>query len=567
MKWIESSKKEIKEDLGLSEVVHKILSNRLADHDQDEVYQFLNPTLSYLEHPKEMKDLEKASDVICKVIESGEQIAVHGDYDVDGITSTIILCKTIQQLGGDVSWWLPNRAKDGYGISKRFIEKCKKDKPSLIITVDCGITEHEKIKELSDAGIDVVITDHHTVNSEGVPKSAKVVVDPHREDESCQFKNLAGVGVAFKLCWSICEKLSSNLSVSLQDYLQWILPYVGIGTISDVMPLVGENRIIVSKALDLININCIDDGLKYLLSVSKLNVGSITSRDIGFMLAPRINSAGRMDDPSIAFDCLFNDDEGKAFELDSLNLRRKDISETLTEKAILEAAKQCSMDDVVLIISGKGWHHGVVGIVAGRVAETLGRPTIILNINDKGIASGSARSIPGFNLYNAVSASASKVLRFGGHAQALGVALNEEDIEEFRKEINREELYEKIDTPQDSEPSMSFDCEVSIQQIKPQLMRDLDKLEPFGEANPEPIFVSRGVEVSKFKTMGEGSKHFNAVFYHAGSSLRGVGFNCPQLIEDYDESTEKYDVAFFPVWNTFRGSKTLELRIKDMKPT
>ena len=551
----------------MSPVASQLLANRMDGLDLKNISSFFDPKLSSLYSPDQIKNMKKATDRIVDAVKKNEKIAIHGDYDADGITSTYILYKTLEAVGANVTYKLPNRSLDGYGVSSRFVEECIEN-PCLVVTVDCGVSEYKKIQKLKSAGIDVIVTDHHKVGSKGIPDGVYTVVDPHQEDETCPFISYAGVGVSFMLCWSICKAMPENIG-DLKAHLKSLIPYVAIGTIADVMPLKGENRTLVSVGLKMMQNGEIENGVKNLIDISGLSLESITAKDIGFMVAPRINSAGRMADPSVSLDCFLSGNRMVAAKLNGLNEQRKEISQSLSDEAVDIIESNTKIKEApILVVAGKEWHSGVIGIVAGRIAELYGKPSIVFSIAD-GKARGSGRSVQDFNLYAAVSCAVDLLNSFGGHAQALGVSLDESKIDEFRDRLSS--LFEESDGEEPSlvayrdGPPLTIDCEVNLSIITPELMREIDRLGPFGEGNPEPVLAVKNVSILDYRSIGKDKNHLSLTVIQDGCSLRGVAFNATNLIELLDEGNSKMDVAFTPIWNTFNGRTSLEMRIKDMK--
>jgi single-stranded-DNA-specific exonuclease len=561
MKWSISDSKHKKSIFGLTPVVSNILSSRVDFEDEEALGEFLNPSLSLLEMPNTLKNMEEAAREITSVIENGGKIIVHGDYDADGITSSVVLAKTLTELGAeDFTVWLPHRMLDGYGMSDRFVAKAIEEKPDLIITVDCGIAESKRISDLAKAGIKVVVTDHHKVPESGIPKDAVAVVDPKQEGESSAFTSFAGVGVSFKLSWLLCEMNKNKLSCKVSEFLKKLIPYVAIGTVADVMPLIGENRSIVHSGLKMIRTGNIDVGIKDLIKAANVNIDTMTSRDIGFMIAPRINSAGRMDDPSVAFRCFYCGDRSAASQLDMYNESRKEA----TEKVQKEAEKQIDEDDPIIVVAQERWHEGVLGIVAGKISEKYMRPAIVLSISSD-IAKGSGRSVGGVDLHAVVSECSEHLERFGGHAQALGVALKQDKIKDFKDALRENAKRMKFAT-EATEPVIDIDALIEIGDINDGLMSDLQKLEPFGQANPEPIFGCKNVRLADMRTMGKGGRHFSVTALKDGKSARGVCFNAGDLIDLVESNlSSEFDIAFVPSYNTFGGRTSIQLMLKDVR--
>jgi single-stranded-DNA-specific exonuclease len=563
MKWLLKHNKDVKIK-EMSSVVSKLLGSRLDVESEDILNEFLNPSLSQLEAPESLLNVELACKEVSKVIRNKGKIVVHGDYDVDGITSAVVVAKTLSKLGADFSVWLPHRILDGYGISNRFVTKVINEKPDLILTVDCGIAEAEKIKKITDAGINVVVTDHHNVPEE-FPESALAVVNPKQKNEICSFKDFAGVGVAFKFCWCLCKQNEETLDCKLSTFLKELIPYVAIGTIADVMPLIGENRAIVSVGLEMIRNQDIDIGIADLIEIANLNIDKINSRDIGFMIAPRINSAGRIDDPSVAFRCFYCGDRTAASQLDMYNEKRKEASEKVFKDA--ERQIEDNPDDPIILVYREFWHEGVLGIVAGKIAEKYMKPAIVLSISSN-IAKGSGRSVKGINLHEIVSSCSEHLERFGGHAQALGLSIKSENIEGFRKTLRNN--FKNFKTASiletESEPTIEIDAIVEIEDIDDYLLADLKKLEPFGEGNPEPVFGCKNVKLSDMRTMGKSGIHLSVTALKNGKSCRIVCFNAGNFINLIEENINaNFDIAFVPSYNFFNGRTSIQLMLKDIK--
>jgi len=569
MNWIiKNIDERIKSYKDLSHIASCVLHNRIENLDGLDVSNlsnFFDPNLSLLHPPESLKDMRIATNRIIKAIESKEKVRIHGDYDVDGITSTYILYKTLKSLGSNVSYMLPNRKIDGYGISNRFVDKCIKD-PCLVITVDCGISEYEKIKKLKEAGVDVIVTDHHKQGSDGLPKEAFAVVDPKREDEDCPFSFYAGVGVSFLLCWDICKAYTDDRDW-ISFHLKRLIPYVTLGTIADVMPLFGDNRVFTKVGLDMIRKGNIESGVRSLIDVSGLSLKSITAKDIGFMIAPRLNSAGRMDDPTVSLDCFIHGNRMIAAKLDNLNNIRKEVSQSLFEDASNKIDSEEKIRNApIIVVSGKEWHHGVIGIVAGKIAEKYGKPTIAISVDENGNGRGSARSVSDFNLYEAVLCGSDLLGRFGGHAQALGLSIREENIDDFRDKLSNSPIVKSLSSKiQEDGVPLYVDCVVSLSSISSSLMNEIEMLSPFGEGNPEPVFVVRDASVVDYKEIGKDKNHLSLNISQDGYFMRGVAFFAENLIELLNDGNKEVDVAFSPVWNTFNGRTNLEMRIKDIK--
>src|SRR6266513_2226807 len=420
--------------LNLPPVVARLLCLRGLE-DPETALRFLNPVLDHLHDPLLLADMQIAVDRIMAAIAAKERIAIHGDYDVDGVTSTVILRRALELLGADVVHFIPERLRDGYGLQPAAIDRLHADRVSLVVSVDCGIRGADAARRAREVGVDLIITDHH--EPDAVLPPAFAVINPKRHDCSYPDKYLAGVGVALKLVQALCTRAGR------ENLLPGFVKVAAIGTLADVVPLVGENRIIAKIGLELLSKGPHKIGLRSLLDVCGLTGKTIDSYHIGFMLAPRVNAAGRMSTPDIATRLLLAGDEAMgdevralALQLDGENVRRQS-----EEADVLAAAKKIVQTDPdvgahsVLVVAGDGWHRGVIGIVASKLVDAFHRPAIVLSIED-GVAQGSCRSIPGFDMLGALERCAHLLVRFGGHKQAAGLTLEAERVRAFRAAIN-----------------------------------------------------------------------------------------------------------------------------------
>lgn len=422
------------EALGLEPAVARLLCQRGLD-DPEAASRFLNPSLEHLHDPMGLADMRAAVDRLLGAIARREKIAVHGDYDVDGVTSTVILRRALELLGGDVVHFIPERLRDGYGLQPSAIERLHADGVALVVSVDCGIRGNLAARRARELGVDLIITDHHEPDAELPP--ALAVINPKRADCSYPDKYLAGVGVALKVVQALCR------AAGRESWLPGFIKVAAIGTLADVVPLVGENRVIAKLGLDLLSKGPHKVGLRALLDVSGLSGKAIDSYHISFMLAPRVNAAGRMSTPDIATRLLLASDEAMgdearalALQLEGENLRRQE-----EEATALAAAKKIVMSDPdvgarsVLVVAGEGWHRGVVGIVASKLVDAFYRPAIVLSI-EADVAHGSCRSIPSFDMLGALERCQRVLTRFGGHRQAAGLSLEAGRIRELREAVN-----------------------------------------------------------------------------------------------------------------------------------
>ncbi len=548
--------------LSIPPIVAKLLCQRgLADPEQ--AHRFLHPSLDHLHDPMALADMGVAVERILGAIARRERIAIHGDYDVDGVTSTVILRRALELLGGDVTHFIPERLRDGYGLQPASIDRLHAEGVVLIISVDCGIRGADAALRAKALGIDLIITDHHEPDAE-LP-DALAIINPKRVDCSYPDKYLAGVGVALKLVQELCRRSGR------EAWLPGFIKLAAIGTLADVVPLVGENRVIAKVGLDLLTKGPHKVGLRALLEVSGLTGKTIDSYHIGFMLAPRVNAAGRMSTPDLAARLLLANDESMAEEakqlaqqLDSENVRRQE-----EEAEITAAAKKIVQTDPevgarsVLVVAGDGWHRGVIGIVASKLVDAFHRPAIVLSIED-GVAHGSCRSIPHFDMLAALEACAPFFIRFGGHKQAAGLTMDAARVREFRSSIN--DRAEGLLGPEQLMPRLRIDADLGFRAITAQVAAGIASLAPFGAGNPKPIFAARGVEVidgpRKLK-----ERHLKMSLRQDGRVFRAVAWRAAEKQEQVVENKSALDVAFSLEQNQYNGQTYLELTLADIRPT
>src|SRR5262249_26710913 len=465
--------------LGIAPIVARLLCQR-GLRDPAVGARLLQTSLDHLQDPLRLSDMRAAVDRIMAAIARRERIAIHGDYDVDGITSTVILRRALELLGADVSHFIPERLKDGYGLQAAAIDKLKADGIALIISVDCGIRGADAARRAREIGVDLIITDHHEPDAE-LPQ-ALAIINPKRADCRYPDKYLAGVGVALKLVQALCREAGRDA------WLPGFIKVAAIGTLADVVPLVGENRVIAKIGLDLLSRGPHKVGLRSLLDISGLAGKVIDSYHISFMLAPRVNAAGRMSTPDIATRLLLASDEAMAEEvrqlamqLDGENLRRQE-----EEAEILTAAKKVATTDPdigarsVLVVAGDGWHRAVIGIVATKLLDAFHRPAIVLSVED-GVAHGSCRSISKFDMLGALERCAPMLIRFGGHRQAAGLALEAGRIREFRAAVNA--VADETLGPEDLMPRLKIDGALPFRDITGSVAAGIVSLAPFGAGN------------------------------------------------------------------------------------
>jgi single-stranded-DNA-specific exonuclease len=531
--------------------------------DPDRAARFLEPRLDHLHDPMALADMPVAVARLLRAIERREKIAVHGDYDVDGVTSTVILRRALELLGADVIHFIPERLKDGYGLQPAAIDRLHADGVAIVVSVDCGIRGADAARRARELGIDLIVTDHHEPDVELPP--ALAVINPKRHDCSYPDKHLAGVGVALKLVQALCSRTGRD------NWLSGFVKIAAIGTLADVVPLVGENRVIAKLGLDQLTRGPHRVGLRALLDVAGLTGKTIDSYHISFMVAPRVNAAGRMSTPDIATRLLLATDEAMegeaqalAAQLDSENVRRQE-----EEAAILAEARKIVQTDPeigarsVLVVAGEQWHRGVIGIVASKLVDAFHRPAVVLSIEGD-VAHGSCRSIPSFNMLEALERCAPLLERFGGHKQAAGLALDAADIKAFRAAVN--DVADETLGPDDLMPRLRIDSDLTFRTISGGVASEIASLAPFGAGNPRPVFAARRVEiVDGPRTLKD--RHLKMALRQDGRIFRAIAWRAAERHDYLTEHKAALDVAFSLEQNQYNGETFVELSLADAKRT
>ncbi len=547
----------ISKELHISPITAIILYNR-GIRKNDEISEFLNADVSSLHDPYLLKDMDKAVERIGIAKEKNEKITIYGDYDVDGITSIAILYKHLTSLGFEVDYYVPDRIQEGYGVNTEALDKIKNSGTSLIITVDTGITAVEETDYAKKLGMDIIITDHHECK-ESIPK-AYAAIDPKRKDCTYPFKNLAGVGVAFKLIQAL------DTSADLKSLMDMYADLICLGTVADISPLIDENRILVKEGLSRFE-TTENIGLKALIDVSTNNSKAITTSTIGYIIAPRINASGRLGCASRSVEMFLTDDKEKAYELAN-DLCRENTIRQQTEQMMFSEALEYIEDhpeiknDNVLVIPHKNWHHGIVGIVSSKITEKFYKPSILFAI-DGDEAKGSGRSISGYNLFEALENSSELLLKFGGHELAAGLSIKTENIDKFRKMINGYTPREMSDDA--LIPTISVDAIIKVGYINLDTVDEINKLQPFGVENPAPVFAVKNLKIHRISTMSEG-KHLRMTLFKEGKFIDAVGFGMGEYFSFLKEGNF-VDVAFGIDINDYKGFQNVQLILKDIKLT
>jgi single-stranded-DNA-specific exonuclease len=560
-KWVAYNKSyeltnQLKSQFKISEMLARTLINRGID-DIKEAERFIKADIKDLHDPFLMTDMEKAVDRILVAIEENERICIYGDYDVDGITSTALCVNTLRKLEADVMHYIPVRADEGYGLNHEAIEYIAEQGASLIVTVDCGIRSVDVVETVKQSGMDIIITDHHECGD--ILPDAFAVVNPHRQDCSYPFKELAGVGVAFKLMQGVTE------SIGYSELLFEAIDIAAIGTIADVVPLLNENRIIVKNGLEKL-ITTENVGLKALIDICDLKDKQITSYNIAFIIAPRINAAGRLADASRCVELLITEDENLAYEiaeeLEKENKERQRIEAEILEQAVKKLTEHYDVENCrIIVLDEQNWHPGVIGIVASRIVDQFSKPAVLIAKDDT-MGKGSARSMSGFNLYEAMCQCSELFEKFGGHEMAAGLTIKTSNIEALRKKIN--EVAEQMLQGGELLPEILVDYKLEPTDVNLQVAKQLKGLEPFGMGNPNPNFVYRNLQVLDRKLVGASNKHLSLNLYDGSNSIKAIAFNMGNLYNVLS-SGKKIDIICCMDINLWNNNESVQLIIKDIK--
>lgn len=548
----EQKVKEICDKYNLNEIIGKIIVNRNVTSDED-VRIFITPTRDDFHDPFLFIGMDVAVDRILQAINNKENILIYGDYDVDGITSTTVLKKYLQERGGIVNTYIPNRLNEGYGLNKKAIKKIKDMGTDLIITVDCGISGIEEVKYAKELGIEVIVTDHHEVGE--VLPDALAVIDAKRKDNTYPFNLLAGVGVVFK----VIQAISIKLNLKAEEYLKY-LDLVCVGTISDIVPLEGENRTIAKLGLMLIKVTR-NLGLRELIKSSGYK--EIDSNTISFGVAPRINACGRMGHEEEALKLFLAETKEEAIQvtkkLNEYNTLRQNTEKAIYEDAVSKIEKENIENKNSIVIGGYNWHHGVIGIVSSKVTEKYYKPSILLCFEED-IAKGSGRSIQGFDLYEGLTKCSEFLDKFGGHAMAVGLTLDKENFENFKNKF--EKITEEANI-KEMVPTIYIDEEIKLKDINMELVKSLSILEPFGEANKVPLFLIRNLKIDSIRALSEG-RHLKLSLRDESIVINAIGFDIGNLAEEY-KIGDKIDVVGTLEINSFNGFSSIQINIKDIR--
>ncbi len=524
-----------------------------------EAKSFFRPSLDSIHDPNLMNGMIEASHRVIAAMTNNEKICVYGDYDVDGTCSAALMYLFLKELGANVRTYIPNRLTEGYGMSTQSIDYLKEQGIKLIISVDCGITAVDEIDHANTLGIDTVVCDHHQPK-EQLPK-AYAILDPIKPGCYYPFKHLSGAGVAFKLAWAIGDRIGKK-EMALK-----YLDLVALAGAADIVPLVDENRILVKEGLALINSNP-RPGVAELIKCARMEPGTLTAGQIVFTIAPRVNAVGRLGDANRAVELFTTDDPSKAFELaqvlENENIKRRTIDEATFSHAMDIVESSVDFDvDFGIVLHDNDWHPGVIGIVASRLVEKFHRPTVMLTTID-GVAKGSARSIPGFNIYEALQSCEDLLLQFGGHEAAAGLAVDLEKLDQFRNRFNS--ILKNCMKEEDILPELSVDVKISFSEISPKFIRILDQFAPFGPGNMRPVFLSEGVALV-YPPRIVGTNHIVTSFKQNGNEkvFDAIGFNLGHFADKIDKDKNLVDIVYTIETVTKDGKAFPQIRIKDMQ--
>ena len=543
---------KVAKELGLDSVIVQILFQR-GYQTKESIETFLQPSDDELNDASLLFDIDKAVERIQEAAFTGEKIVVYGDYDVDGLTATAVMYTTLEQLGAEVSYYIPDRFKDGYGPNKDAYQRLIDDGAQLIVTVDNGVAGHEAIAYASERGVDVVVTDHHELPKD-LP-NAYAIVHPRHPKGSYPFGYLAGVGVSFKVATALLEEVPSEM-----------LDLVALGTIADLVPMVKENRLLVKYGLEVLRANQ-RLGLNSLYELAQIRPSEIDEQTVSFQLAPRLNSLGRMADANIGVELLTTEDQNQANKLaatcQELNEQRKKLVDEITKQA-LELLKQ-QPKQVVNVVAAKGWHEGVLGIVASRLVEQTGRPSIVLVENKDGSAKGSGRSIAGFDLFLALNGHKEIFTQFGGHDMACGLTLPIENLSALQELLNQAMKVQGLKT--EVKPNLDIAAKVDLSQLSLDFYKQLQALAPFGVDNEEPVFMFAGYENISAKSVGQDNNHLRVELVGPSGvrSLSGVAFNLgADVVEEVVAHSSTLEIVGTLAENVWRNQTSLQIMIKDL---
>ncbi len=538
---------------GFSPLLVQLMYNRgLTDPVQIEAFTKADCSLSG--NPQLLPDIHQAINRIYQGLLSGEKIAVYGDFDVDGITGTAVLVQGLKALGGNITPYIPHRIREGHGLNSAALDYLKSEGMSLVITVDCGVTGISQVKRAKRQGLDIVITDHHTPLGE-LP-DAIAVVDPKREDSNYPFNELAGVGVAFKFLEALYNGMGKEKQI--ENYLD----LVALGTVADMMPLLGENRYLVKQGLKVLNTNR-RPGIREILALAGINSDNIGTEEISWSLAPRLNAAGRLQHALTSYKLMVTESTEEALELSTVLEEQNAERQKMTSRSLAKAKEQVQAKGIMplLIASDPDYPPGIIGLVAGRLSEEFYRPSIVIKVGEKS-SNGSCRSIPEFNIINALNECHELMSDFGGHARAAGFTMPTKNLSKLEEKLNL--MAEEQLAGLDLRPKLDIDAEMNLSQLGGDTYQSLQSLAPFGMGNPVPTFVSRSVEVVDCQTMGNNGGHLRLKLRQNNVNWEAVAFGLGECFKDMHSHI---DIVYNLRLERWRGEERLRLNIQDLAPS
>ncbi|MCF7792882.1 MAG: single-stranded-DNA-specific exonuclease RecJ [Candidatus Cloacimonetes bacterium] len=551
-------KNKIIEEIKCPELIAEMLIRR-ETIDIERIKSFFNPNLDDVHDPFIFPDMEKAVNRIIEAIQNKELITIYGDYDVDGTTSTSMLYLGLKKIGANIDFYIPHRMIDGYGLSLSGVDQIKENGTELIISVDCGINAIEEVDQINALDIDIIVTDHH--NPKEILPKAYAIINPKMEESGYPFKELAGVGVAYKLLVAVYTKLNLDTSDLIDKYVD----LVALGTIADIVPLVGENRIFASIGLKRL-IEKHNIGLNALINIAGLSHKELNSSDIVFGIAPRINAAGRMGSALRAVELMVSVDEEESEELAQIIERENSIRQQIDQRTFQEACdiiekKYKNMDEnSLIVVSSDGWHPGVIGIVASKLVEKYYKPTIMISFKD-GVGSGSGRSISGFNLFDALQSVEGYLETFGGHKYAAGLSVLMEYLDILENKLSKY-VNENV-TPDQLIPPLKIESSLELYEINENLLEWMNKFAPFGPGNMRPTFFTERVMIIGFP-YNVGKNHLKLKVMKDGCTLDLIGFNLGDFLP-FLKKGSLVDIAYSLEFNTWQGRTTIQGKLKDIK--
>jgi single-stranded-DNA-specific exonuclease len=548
---------------GFSRAMARALVTRgLVDHA--EIDKFLQPRLADLTDPFSLPGMQTAVDLILSHIEQGSAILVYGDYDVDGVTATALMIQVLSGLGAVAVPFLPHRIEDGYGLGVETLHRCIENyHPNLIITVDCGTSSVEAVREAARLGIDVIVTDHHEPAAEGVAEAC-AIVNPKLGGGPEDIRMLAGVGVAFKVCHGLVKAARQRRMEAAEKLdLKTFMELVAVGTVADIVPLLKENRILVYHGLTLLN-RTQSVGLRTLIEAAGIS-GYVDTYHIGFIIGPRINAAGRLGNAEAALELVLTEQEPRARilaqQLDDASRKRQEIEDKIVQEACSDLDGRFDAGrDFGLVVAHPHWHAGVIGIVASRIASRYNRPVVVIGMDDDGVGRGSCRSVPGFDLLKHLQQCSPMLRRYGGHAMAAGLEVDHSRIEEFAARFN--EVCAATLSRVDQRRQLLVDAWITPGDIGDPLYHDQNRLRPFGHSNPLPVWAIRNV-TPLFPPRVIGGKHLKILFSMGGRQREAIGFG----MGDREVPDGPLDIAFNLILNRYNGQEYLQLHLQDLRPT